>query len=806
VAGRTLLLRWSWRDLRHRWLLVTAISLVIALGTGTYAALMSTGPWRTESNDASFALLDTHDLRVRLNEGSTAAEGTLARVVREVPSAARVTSVRERLVLPTQVASGVDLIAPGEIVGSALGSTVDGLYIHEGSGPVPADDGRPVGVLDLMFARENGLPDRGSVRLSGGATMQYTGHGQSPEYFILTPGQGALPFLGQESYAVVYTTLHTAQNLLGRPGQVNDVVLTVLPGTDTDRLAAEIQDALQHNDPPLGATVTDRAELDSYRILYDDIEGDRRLWQVLGSLLLLGAAFAALNLTSRVIEAQRHEIGIGMALGVPARVLALRPLLFAAQIALGGVLLGLVVGWLVGIPLSGVFVDLLPLPVWHTDFQAGEFAKAAALGFVLPFAASIWPVWRALRVQPVDAIRVGHLSSTAQRRSRHLPSLPVPGPSYRQVPLRNLVRAPRRTTLTVLGIAAAIATMVSMVGLFDSFTVTIDEAEEDLLHESPDRVTASLATLEPVDGQVVTDVRALPSVGPLRTGILLPVTASRADEEIELVTEVVESDALWRPTLVEGSLAGGLVLSEKAARDLDVGVGDSVTLEHPQVVDGSVQTGRTTVNVSGLHPNPLRMLAYADSSSAAYFGFGGLTNLLTIEPADGYTADQVRRELLSVPRVGAAQSTKATVDAIRVSVQQFLSVLQVAVVIALALAILIAFNSTSIAADERSRDHATMLAFGLPVRTVLGLTVVETLILGALGTIVGIAGGYGIVTWVVQVTLESTLPEVQIQPHLAAGTWLLAGILGIGAVGAAPVLLLRRIRKMDIPSTLRVME
>ncbi|MGH3508542.1 MAG: ABC transporter permease, partial [Nocardioidaceae bacterium] len=589
-------------------------------------------------------------------------------------------------------------------------------------------------------------------------------------------------------------------------GQVNDVVLTVVPGTDTDQLAAEIEVALAQNDPPLGATVTDRAELDSYRILYDDIEGDRQLWLVMGSLLLLGAAFAALNLTSRVIEAQRHEIGIGMALGVPARVLALRPLLFAAQIALSGVLLGLAVGWLVGIPLRAVFIDLLPLPVWHTDFQTGEFAKAAALGFVLPFAASIWPVWRALRVEPVDAIRLGHLSSTAQRRSRHLPSLPIPGPSYRHVPVRNLVRAPRRTALTVLGVAAAIATMVSMVGLFDSFTATIDKTEADLLRESPDRVTASLATLEPVEGEVTADVRALPSVGEIRTGVLLPVNASHGDEEVELVTEVVESDALWKPSIVEGSLAGGLVLSQKAARDLDVEVGDAVTLTHPQVVGGSVQTAETDVPVSGLHPSPLRMLSYADGTSAAYFGFGGLTNLLTIEPADGYTADEVRRELLSVPRVGAAQSTRATIDAIRVSMQQFLSVLRVAVVISLALAILIAFNSTSIAADERSREHATMLAFGLPVRTVLGLTAIETLILGALGTLLGIAGGYGIVSWVVQVTLASTMPEVDVQPSLAAGTWLLAGILGVGAVGAAPALLIRRVRRMDIPSTLRVME
>ena len=115
-------LRWTWRDLRGRWLLVTVIALVIALGTGTYAALLSTSAWRTRSNDASFALLHTHDLRAALATGSTVPEGRLLALVRGLPHASQVAAVRERLIIPTQVAAEHGVLVPGEIVGTAEGS------------------------------------------------------------------------------------------------------------------------------------------------------------------------------------------------------------------------------------------------------------------------------------------------------------------------------------------------------------------------------------------------------------------------------------------------------------------------------------------------------------------------------------------------------------------------------------------------------------------------------------------------------------------------------------------------------------
>src|SRR5215470_14430180 len=339
-AGQhSLWLRWSWRDLRSRWLLVTVIALVIALGTGTYAALLSTSAWRTRSNDASFALLHVHDLRVALAPGSTVPEGSLLALAGRLPHAAEVAGARERLIVPTQMAGPKGVLAPGELVGTGPGPgpAVDAVHVSAGRGLPAAGRGTPAGgrvpavVLDLAFARQNGLPASGLLHVAGGKLVRYTGIGQSPEYFM-GGGGGTAVFLSQKTFAVLFSALRAAQDLAGAPGRVNDLVLTLKPGASQAVLRAELRAALAAMTPPVAATVTTRANIPSYRVLYEDIKGDEQLWRAVAVLVLAGAAFAALNLTTRIVEAQRREIGIGMALGVPPRLLAVRPLLFAAQV------------------------------------------------------------------------------------------------------------------------------------------------------------------------------------------------------------------------------------------------------------------------------------------------------------------------------------------------------------------------------------------------------------------------------------------------------------------------------------------
>src|SRR5215467_2571550 len=620
-------------------------------------------------------------------------------------------------------------------------------------------------------------------------------------------GGGTAVFLSQKTFAVLFTSLRTAQDLAGAPGRVNDLVLTLKPGGSVPALRTELRRALADMSPPVSATVTTRSDIPSYRVLYDDIKGDEQLWRAVAILVLAGAAFAALNLTTRIVEAQRREIGIGMALGVRPRLLAVRPLLFAAQVALIGVVFGIGVGFLVGIPLAGVFESLLPLPVWRTPFQAGTFAQAALIGFLLPFAAAAWPVWRAVRVQPVEAIRVGHLAARGSGLAPLLRRLRLPGRGYHQIPLRNVLRTPRRSALTLLGVAAAIATLVTIIGLLDTFRATLGSASAELLRTAPARVTVSLDSYYPVTSPVVTAVRRLPAAGDVQAGLMVPGTVRAQGKSVDVAAEVLPPRAVWTPALSAGRLTGGLVLSRKAATDLGVRAGDVVTFRHPRAAADGVVIVSSPVPVVGIDPTPMRAFAYLTPATAdPLLRLAGMTNLLTVLPSTGHATADVQRALLNVPHVASAQSVRAATGGLRSSLDQFTGILNVAAAVALLLVFLIAFNTASIGTDERAREHATMIAFGLPARTVLGLITAESVLVGVLGTVIGLAAGYGLVAWLTATTIASVMPDIGVTAALSAGTVGAALLLGAATVAAAPLFTLRRLHRIDVPSTLRVAE
>ena len=63
---------------------------------------------------------------------------------------------------------------------------------------------------------------------AGDRAVEYVGLGVGPEDFYVSDPNGGL--FAQGEYAIVYTTLASAQELIDRPGQVNDLVLTLAEG------------------------------------------------------------------------------------------------------------------------------------------------------------------------------------------------------------------------------------------------------------------------------------------------------------------------------------------------------------------------------------------------------------------------------------------------------------------------------------------------------------------------------------------------------------------------------------------------
>jgi putative ABC transport system permease protein len=183
-----------------------------------------------------------------------------------------------------------------------------------------------------------------------------------------------------------------------------------------------------------------------------------------------------------------------------------------------------------------------------------------------------------------------------------------------------------------------------------------------------------------------------------------------------------------------------------------------------------------------------------------------LANRATVVPSAQADPGAVRRSLFALPGVISAQPIDALVTSMREMVSQFTEILGVVAPIALVLALLVAYNSATISQDERTRELATMLAFGLPVRRVLGSAMVESGIIGLLGTVFGIFGGFAALTWLAYGLLPSSLPEFALVPEVSLQTLLLAAALGIGAVALAPTLAWRRLARMNLPAKLQVVE
>ena len=815
-------LRWSLRDLRERWLLVTAIALTIALGTGGFAGMISTTQWREDAIDASAAKLAMHDLRLELAEGAAVPAGSLRALVDRLDDPAVVEAANERLVVPVAVdasTGGKTILVTGSLVGVELaggGPAVDRVAPDAGRALVAADDaigadGVATVALEYRFARYHVLAPEGNLVVAG-RPARYVGQASTPEMFVVMTENGGM--MADASFAGVFAGLATAQDLAGMPGLVNDLVVRVRPDADRAAVAADLQRAAAAGLPGVGSRVLNRDDDPAYKVIVGDNETDAQFFAIFAFLILLGAAFATFNLASRIVEAQRRQIGIGMALGVPGRLLALRPLLVGAEIATLGVLLGIPVGLAFNAAMLDMLVRLMPLPVFEAPLLPGPFLAAAAVGFLVPFAATLLPVRRAIHMVPVEAIHAGPRAVRGSGLAGLASRLPLPGGTLGRAPVSNVLRAPRRSLLTALGIAGAISVLVGMSGMMDTFEAAIVAGERETLGGRPDRMTVELAGFLP--GEVVTAALAdEPTVGYASPGLRVGAVAVADGREVELLLDLVDTGASgWRPTVLTGTLpdgqgggSGGILLAEGAARALGVDVGDTVTLRHPRRTGATtVATVESPVRVAGLHPSPIRARAYLDLADADLLGLAGIVNMVDVEPAAGATQDDVTRAVFGRPGVASVLPVATQIDLYSDLMEEFLGILLIAEGLALLLAFLVAFNSASLATDERAREHATMAAFGVPLRRLLGIEVVESVILGLVGTIIGVAAGIAVVVWVVEAKMSEMLPDLAIPLAVAPGTLLAAVAIGVVVVGLAPLLMARRLRRMDLPGTLRLVE
>ena len=359
--------------------------------------------------------------------------------------------------------------------------------------------------------------------------------------------------------------------------------------------------------------------------------------------------------------------------------------------------------------------------------------------------------------------------------------------------------------MTALGVAAAITSLVAVLGLLDTFSAAGDANTAEVGHSSPGRLVVTLDTYYPLDSETIRAVSDAPGVAASDRQLAVPATLTGNGTAIDIVVRVADlGNKIWAPTLLDDNgPKNGVVLSKKAADDLGVAPGDTIGLRHPVRSADGFRLITSRVPVRANHPDPWRTFAYLDVGGAELFGLAGTANQVVVVPSGD--TDRLRSSLFRLQGVAAIEAAGGFAEVLDNALAQFTGILRVIEVATVLLALLIAFNTAGISADERTREHATMFAFGLPPRVVMGMAVAENAVIGLLGTLVGLAGGYAGLRYIVS-GFDQVTPELLVEPTLSARTVLVTLAVGISVVALAPMLSVRRERRMDIPAALRVVE
>jgi lipoprotein-releasing system permease protein len=179
--------------------------------------------------------------------------------------------------------------------------------------------------------------------------------------------------------------------------------------------ARAVADQLGHS---FGAGFELRDWTRSNRAWFDAVQIEKRLMFIILTLIVAVAAFNLVSTLVMTVTDKRADIAILRTLGAsPRSVMGIFMVQGAASGLIGtagGVLLGMLVAFnidtLVPAIERALGVSFLPGSIYlisrmPSDPQRGDIVPIALISLLLSFVATLYPSWRASRVQPAQALR-----------------------------------------------------------------------------------------------------------------------------------------------------------------------------------------------------------------------------------------------------------------------------------------------------------------------------------------------------------------------------------------------------------------
>jgi putative ABC transport system permease protein len=560
----------------------------------------------------------------------------------------------------------------------------------------------------------------------------------------------------EDSGAVI--SLADAQRAFDRRGQVTYVQVKL----DDPRRADDVRQAIERRWDDLAvARSGEPSKQDEMLAIYSSLG-----W-FLGVFAILVGGLGMMNAMLMSVFERTQEIGVLRAVGWRRwRIMGM---------ILGEALVVSIGGGVVGIGLGLVFIQLASLSAAVGGFLGGTLnpsmvAQAFVTAVVLGMVGGVYPAWRAARLAPVEAMRSEAAATTGAGRLVRALAGPLGGGA-----LRNLSRRATRTLLTTLGLGIGVGFIVSLIGITEGsrqlFTDMLTAGQADLVAE---QANTSDASFSQIDERIADQIQLHPEVRAVSKLVFGTVSGTGSAFFIVFGLDPHE-EYVQHYRVREG---------RPIARPREIMIGRMVAQSQKKRIGDTLLVGGASYRIVGIYENGV---SFEDAGGVIELGDAQRlfrkprqVSFISVALRDPSRAAEVGADLeRQFPKVVVMQAATMTER-----MQDFASmnaIFNALVALMVVVGGIVMTNVMMMSVFERTQEIGVLRAVGWRRRRVLRMVLGESLALGGLSGLAGIAIGLGLnALFSLEPTYGQLLPAAYTAASLAE---ILALVLVLGAVG-----------------------
>ena len=494
--------------------------------------------------------------------------------------------------------------------------------------------------------------------------------------------------------------------------------------------------------------VLDRYSNTGYNSFIQDTESIENISKVFPIVFFMVALLISLTSMTRMVEEQRTQIGTLKALGYNKLQIASKYVIYAGLACVIGGVLGMSVGFV-----------LLPQIIWtmyqmmyqmtdniHISFNIIIGGMGLLLICVCIIGATIYAVLKELVQTPSTLMRPKAPKMGKRVLLEKIPFIWKRLSFSQKVTVRNIFRYKKRFLMTIIGILGCTALIVVGFGVRDSIRCIMPNQFEKVFNydmqiglkngledEQKQKYIISLqekTELEKVVETYMTSNIAKNQENEEDVQIIVPKEQKDLDEVINL-TDVKTGEKVQ---LEENAIC----LTDKVAELLNVKQGDTITLKDSKDKERQVKISNIVENY---------VYHYVYMSRITYenlYGENYNTNMLFTKN-NNLSKEQetnLATEIMNQSEVASISRNSSIMNLLDDTMKSLNYVVIILIVSAGLLAFVVLYNLSNVNISERIRELATIKVLGFYDKEVYSYVTRETVILTAIGIVLGLIGGY----------------------------------------------------------------